>query len=299
MSKDENKQQDEQADWNRQVANPGEGWDDSSASNQGDGAPQWELEVIMYICVRPDAKADLKKHQDLDEILQEIEDITSIQTNIEFKSNHRLNFFDSHHSMIQRQILQDKESNPTRNIYGSDSNQSWVDLDKESLFRLVAIDVCRLFLVEVCYDKEHGKLDIRSDDMEILSEICTRSLRKLESTHTQSVHEYRNVAREYLTTSILEMGQRIPGDSSTRWKLVACLLRACPTVEEDATFPAAFSVEEVGRDGWILTTYGKTPLRHVIRPLVPMILPTDTYLAMNVRLKPVGFTRQLRMLDVS
>ena len=219
--------------------------------------------------------------------------------NIELKSNHRLNFFDSSYSMNQREVLENKELNPTRNIYGSDSNQSWVDLDQESLFQLVAIDVCRLFLVEVCYDKEHGKLDIDAAHMHRLNTICLRSLRKHESKNTQSVHEYRNVAREYLTTKILEMGQYISGDSSTRWKLVACLLRACPTVEEDATFPAAFSVEEVGRDGWILTTYGKTPLRHVIRPLVPMILPTDTYLAMNVRLNPVGFTRQLRMLDVS
>jgi hypothetical protein len=79
---------------------------------------------------------------------------------------------------------------------------------------------------------------------------------------------------------------------------VQCLLRVCPVVEQGA-FPPLFSVEEVGRDGWALTTYGSKPMRHVMFPDVALRMRSETGLLYTVLVHQEGGRRRLGMLGVS
>ncbi len=76
-----------------------------------------------------------------------------------------------------------------------------------------------------------------------------------------------------------------------------CLLHACPIIQ-DGVFPPLFSFEEVGRDGWALTTYGPEPLRHVMFPGVALRMRSETGLLYTVTLHHEGGKRRLSMLGV-
>ena len=107
----------------------------------------------------------------------------------------------------------------------------------------------------------------------------------------------RDFARSFLVLSILK---KIKFDvhRNTQWMAVQCLLHVCPIVEA-GVFPPLFSVEEVGRDGWVLTTYGPKPLRHVMFPGVALRMRSETGLLYTVELQQEGGRRRLSMLGVS
>jgi hypothetical protein len=86
-------------------------------------------------------------------------------------------------------------------------------------------------------------------------------------------------------------------DLQTKWIITECLLNVCPITKE-SPFPPLFSVEEVGRDGWALTTYGPEPLRHVMFPGVTLRMRSETGLLYTVTVHHEGGHRRLSMLGV-
>ena len=107
----------------------------------------------------------------------------------------------------------------------------------------------------------------------------------------------RDCVRSYLVERLLDR-QTFDVDQNTQWMTVQCLLRVCPVVEQGA-FPPLFSVEEVGRDGWALTTYGPKPMRHVMFPDVALRMRSETGLLYTVQVHQEGGRRRLGMLGVS
>ena len=93
----------------------------------------------------------------------------------------------------------------------------------------------------------------------------------------------RDYVRSYLVRCLLDK-VTFNVHRNTQWMAVQCLLHVCPIVEA-GVFPPLFSVEEVGRDGWVLTTYGPKPLRHVMFPGVALRMRSETGLLYTVELQ--------------
>lgn len=82
-----------------------------------------------------------------------------------------------------------------------------------------------------------------------------------------------------------------------RWQVVNCFLETCPFIKEHDE-PPVFCVEAVGREDFVVTTYGSAPQQHALFPGVPLQLLSAYGLLYTLELKYTEPpTRRLVMLD--
>jgi len=263
----------------------------------------WQLRLIVDVNGGDDGRVDLKKYEDIDDIFKLDDSDYHLANHVTLFQNKRLNFFVSprdaerHLDSLNAGIAGDNVGNSVPDEpYGPEVTSTLSMQDEhERLYRLVALDVCRSFLAEICVKLHERKVKRYDALLQELSAMCLASLEMYDDRHVKSVHEFRNMVRRYLTSAILQTvniqssGQEMADENMSMSLngnsfVMQCLLRACPYDDEDEVPAAAFSVEEVGRDGWMLTTYGEKPMRRVLRPYLAMRVPIGTHLQLNVQL---------------
>ncbi len=203
----------------------------------------------------------------------------------------RMLFFDSNCQM--KETCSDKyvSFHPHENVC------SWSDDENNNaiLYEILSRDVCRRFLLEVDKQRTLKKMQMADTSFVELHALCQGCIDE-RRVHERTVTDTQNFVRGFLVKTIFS--KKLDADLHDKWMIVQCLLGVCPIVEE-RMFPPLFSVEEAGRHGWALTTYGPKPLRHVMFPGVALRMRSETGLLYTVKLEQHGGHRHLSMLGVS
>jgi hypothetical protein len=218
-------------------------------------------------------------------------DYTELTNNVLIQPGDRTLFFDSNRQKENTCGDAGTERRPHEDAC------SWPDtlFQDALLYEIVSKDVCRRFLLEVEKHRTLQNIEDKYDSTLELHTICTECIACRPGPLTMIAA--RDFVRSYLVRCLLDK-KTFNVHPNTQWMTVQCLLLVCPVVEQGA-FPPLFSVEEVGRDGWALTTYGLKPMRHVMFPDVALRMRSETGLLYTVLVHQEGGRRRLGMLGVS